>query len=193
MTRLYAILWYAAMVLALAGVVAWAVVVSSNPAEAGARSSRAHVEPLRYTADWPTECRRWINLPRAHEHGGNLREWADRVTEYRNSGTCVRITRRANSAAHLLFELHAIGHLCISPDARIGFHAVQTRDGRGGYVSLDTDAARAEAFRAAEDWFGVLFRQFPGLWEWYAAGPIYQTSVTYVSGEWFNARGVPEC
>ena len=28
MTRIYAILWYAAMALALAGVVAWAVVVS---------------------------------------------------------------------------------------------------------------------------------------------------------------------
>lgn len=146
------------------------IYVMSNPAEAGARSPRAHVEPLRYTADWPTECRRWINLPRAHEHGGNLREWADRVTGYRNSGTCVRITRRANSAALLVLELHAIGHLCISPDAQLGFHA--------------SDASH---------WFQPLFRQFPGLWEWYASGPIRQTEVTYVSGAWFNARGVPTC
>lgn len=167
--RLLSVLWYIALVLALASVVAWAVLVSATPADASP-SPRTNTETPSYTTNWPTECRRWIDLPRAHEHGGVIREWADRVAGYMESGTCVRVTRRANSAALLVLELHELGHLCIAPDARLGFHESES-----------------------SDWFEPLFRRFPGLWEWYDAGPRWQSEVTYVSGEWFNKIGVPEC
>jgi hypothetical protein len=167
--RIYLVIWYAATVLAFVSVVVWAVMISALPADASP-SPNPHVEPLRYTTNWPTECRRWIDLPRAHEHGGVIREWAERVGGWQADGTCVRVTRIANSAALLVLGLHELGHLCIAPDARLGFH-----------------------YSKSADWFEPLFRKFPGLWAWYAAGPMHETRVTYVSGSWFNARGVPTC
>lgn len=46
--RIYLVIWYAATVLAFVSVVVWAVMISTQPAEANPR-----VEPLRYTTNWP--------------------------------------------------------------------------------------------------------------------------------------------
>ena len=182
MILIAAMLFTAAIwVLAIVGIAC----ITTGPAEAGARSPRAHVTTIR------------------DELGGRVGDWRGRVHDAVRDGEIYCLQGTISSAATLTLELHRYGLLAISPDASIGVHAVRVRidpfvQQQGFYEIAGHEAAHIAAARAI---FYAAYAQFPGLWDAYAGNgcttegcaPILRRSMSFVAGSWFNARGVPEC
>lgn len=164
--------WFFTYVLIWLTAIACTVWLFTVPAEGGARSPRAHVTTIQ------------------NARGGNVGEWNARVVHSIAKGETVCLRGRIESAATLMLDLHRFGLLAIDPDAMLGFHAVGLRNGSGYHPIAGNEAAQV---RTATDVFSLVYGAFPGLWEWYAAGPILDREMKHVPGSWFNAQGVPEC
>jgi hypothetical protein len=158
----------------------------TQPVADGARSIKARAG---YYAQFEQRCHsQWTALPRSMERGGMTWDYAETTLGWLNDGTCICIHRQTASAGTILLELHQVNRLAISPDAKIGFHAVELRiDG----ALLPPDHPRSIA--ATRYNFETLYRQIPGLWEWFEQNAMTSREIVWLPGSWFNDRGVPTC
>lgn len=110
--------------------------------------------------------------------GGSLVEYDRRVADLRRAGQGKAITSVCLSACTMYLSI-----ACVSPGARLGFHAPQRKGG----------LTRAEK----RSWAEFTARHYPdSLRRWYLApdGPWQRDSMTYLSGsQLIELHGIREC